>query len=151
MSREPIILKKGKRFHKLIQDEWVATTNDGLAISEKYIKRIDGRKGRVDILVEELGDYVSVIEIKATDWDRIKPENVKRNIRRQIRQIWRYIDSQLEVYSMEVCPGIIFPKLPENSELLELVEDTFNAEGIQVVWHDETIEQVKERNAKNKI
>jgi len=148
MSPEPSILKNGKRFHKLIQKEWESTVNDGLAISEKYIKRVDGRNGRIDILVEEFSDYVSVIEIKATDWDRIKPENIKRNIRRQIRQIWRYIDSQLEVYSMDVCPGIIFPKLPQNTELLRLVEDTFNAEGVQVVWHDETIEQVRERNSK---
>lgn len=148
MSSEPNILKNGKLFHKLIQDEWVATTNDGLARSEKYIKRIDGRTGRVDLLVEELGDYVSVIEIKATDWDRIKPGNVKRNIRNQIRQIWRYIDSQLDIYSMEVCPGVIFPKLPQNHELLELVEKSFNDEGIQVVWHNETIEQVTIRNTK---
>lgn len=148
MPSEPNILKNGKLFHKLIQDEWVATTNDGLVRPEKYIKRVDGRNGRVDLLIEELGDFVSVIEIKATDWDRIKPGNVKRNIRRQIRQIWRYIDSQLDIYSMEVCPGIIFSKLPKNPELLELVEGTFNAEGIQVVWHDETIEQVKRRNTK---
>ncbi len=148
MSREPNILKNGKRFHKLIQDEWIATTKDGEARPEKYIKRVDGRKGRVDILIEELGDFVSIIEIKATDWDRIKPENVKRNIRRQIRQVWRYIESQLDIDSMAVCPGIIFPKLPNNTGILELVEDTFNAEGIQVVWHDETIAEAKKRNKK---
>lgn len=66
-SCEPEPLRRGKRFHKLIQDEWLKTARDGQPTAEKSIKRLSGRRGRVDILVEELGDFVSVVEIKASD------------------------------------------------------------------------------------
>jgi hypothetical protein len=137
LSNEPRQLVRGKIFHKLIQNEWVKTAKDGKPNPEKYIKKVDGKKGRVDILVAELGnDFVSIVEIKASDWDKMTEKNAKRNIKRQIRQIWSYIDSQLEVYKMEVCPGVIFPKMPKRTERQELVESMFNDEGIQVVWHE---------------
>lgn len=149
MTPEPGILTKGKRFHREVQEEWLATAKDGVPCPEKQVTKGDGKQGRVDILVDELGDYVSVIEIKATDWDRMKPSHVNRNIRRQVRQIWNYIDSQ--IYLKDVCPAIIFQKLPQKPGLLELVENSFDAEGIQVVWHDETFEQARARNAKKNI
>ena len=142
---EPEILKRGKQFHKLIQDEWLTTAKGGTPRPERYIKRLHGRSGRVDILVEEMGDFVSVVEIKFTDWDKMAEVNVVRNVKRQIRQIWSYIDAELELYQMQVCPGIIFPKLPHESKRLELIESMFNDNGIQVVWHDESLEHLKKR------
>jgi len=137
VSNEPKQLVRGKIFHKLIQNDWIKTAKEGKPNPEKYIKKVDGKKGRVDILIDELGkDYVSIVEIKASDWDKMTEKNAKRNIKRQIRQIWGYIDSQLEVYKMEVCPGVIFPKTPKNIERQNLVESMFNEEGIQVVWHE---------------
>lgn len=137
-SNEPKQLVRGKLFHKLIQNEWVKTAKDGKPNPEKYIKKVDGKKGRVDLLVDELGkDFVSIVEIKASDWDKMTEKNAKRNIKRQIRQIWSYIDSQLEVYNMEVCPGIIFSQTPKSTERQKLVESMFNDEGIQVLWHNE--------------
>lgn len=126
----------------MIQNEWLAPAKDGKVRPERYVRILNGRKGRVDILVEELGDFVSIVEIKATDWDRIKPENLRRNIRRQIRQVWSYIESQLEKIdgdNINVCPGIIFPKLPKSKETLKLIESGFNTQGIAVVWHEESI------------
>ena len=68
---EPEALKRGKRIHKLIQDEWIDEAKGGTHRTERYIKRLNGKRGRVDILVEEMGDFVSVVEIKASDWDRM--------------------------------------------------------------------------------
>lgn len=101
----------------------------------------------MDLLIEELGDFVSVIEIKATDWDCMAEGNIARNVRRQIRQLWSYIDAELEIYGMQVCPGIIFPALPSDSRRLAMIESMFNDEGIQVVWQNETIEEMKKRAA----
>ncbi|MCK4256874.1 hypothetical protein KAX35_08300, partial [candidate division WOR-3 bacterium] len=130
----------------LIQKEWLETAKDGKILPERYINKLNGRRGRVDILIEELGDdSVSVVEIKGTDWDRIKQNNLKHNIRRQIRQIWEYIESQLNHYHQQVCPGVIFPTLPKDLKRLALVESMFNAEGIQVIWHDESIAHLKTR------
>lgn len=144
--REPEALRRGKHFHRLIQQEWLATAENGVPTPERYIKQVNGRRGRVDILVEELGDdLVSVVEIKASDWDKMTASSVVRNVKRQIRQVWRYVESQLEVYKQEVCPGVIFPKMPQDPQRLELIESMFNAEGIQVVWHDESTKHLKQR------
>lgn len=144
---EPEILRRGKAFHKRVQAEWVATAKDGTPCPERTIRRLNGRRGRVDLLIEELGDFVSVIEIKATDWDCMAEGNIARNVRRQIRQLWSYIDAELEIYGMQVCPGIIFPALPKDSGRLETIERMFNADGIQVVWQNESLVALKQRMA----
>lgn len=150
-SKEPEHLRKAKRFHKLIQNEWLETAKNGIPRPERYIKKVNGKRGRVDILVEELNDaFISVIEIKSTGWDKILERNVLRNIKRHARQIWKYINSQLFLSGKEVCPGIIYPKRPKNLALLELIEEEFNKEGVQVVWHDETPKQLKQRILKKK-
>jgi len=145
---EPVQLRRGKRFHKLIQREWLKTAKDGYPRPERFIKKISGNYGRVDILVEQLGkEMVSVVEVKATDWERIKPQNLQRNLRRQIKQVWKYVDSQLDVYGFRVCPGIIFPKLPKDPKRLNIIEAAFNSGGIQVIWHNEFVKNLKARMA----
>ncbi len=32
----------------------------------------------MDLFVDDLTDYVVIVEIKGTNWDRIKPQNVKK-------------------------------------------------------------------------
>lgn len=146
ISGEPEILKRGKIFHKLIQKEWEEEAA-GNPHSERVVRLLTGKRGRVDILVDDIGaDQVTIVEVKSTDWDTIKPTNLRRNIRRHIRQIWRYIDSQLELLGLTVYAGIIFPKLPRDPARLKLIELMFEEEGIQVVWHDETIEETRIRN-----
>ena len=150
-KKEPEQLRWGKRFHKLIQKEWLATAEGGRISPEKYLKKINGKRGRVDILVEELADgMVSVVEVKGTNWDRIKSQNLLRNIRGQINQVWDYVDSQLDIYGREVCPGVIFPKMPKTAKRLLLIEKMFNDSGIQVVWHNESTENLKVRMAQCK-
>ena len=102
--------------------------------------------GRVDIFVGEDGDdvLVAVAEVKASDWDAMKPQNVRKNVRRQVRQIWDYIESQLEL-GKEVSPGVVFPKRPSDHDRLKLIEEMFEEEGIPVVWEDESIEERKKR------
>jgi hypothetical protein len=144
---EPERLRRGKEFHRLVQEEWVATAQ-GDPRPERYVKRLTGRRGRVDILVQEAGDdMVAVVEIKATDWDRMTDRNVVRNVRRQIRQVWSYVEGQLEIYKQQVCPGIIFPRLPKDPERTRLIEGMFLEEGIVAVWHDESIEDMQKRTA----
>lgn len=149
-AKEPKQLRRGKHFHRLIQKEWLFEANDGNPQPERYIKKVNGKTGRVDILVDELGEnLVSVIEIKASDWDNMVETNIVRNVKRQIRQIWSYVNSQLDIYFKEVCPGIIFPKLPKDPSRLELIESMFNSEGIQIIWHNESLEQLRIRNIKS--
>lgn len=139
MNSEPTSLARGKAFHKLIQQEWLDTSKVGRPRPERSIRKVTGGSGRVDILVEELGDFISVIEIKSTDWDSISKANIESNIRRQIRQIWNYIDALFEESDKDICPGVIFPFSPIDSIKRALVETRFGAEGIQVVWHNKNV------------
>jgi len=145
-NQEPERLRRGKDFHKKIQKEWIEKAQ-GEILPEKTIQRLSKRRGRIDILVDDDSNenHVAVVEIKASDWDRMKPKAVRRNAMRQVKQIWSYIDAQLELEGKEVSPGIIFPTRPSDPERLKVIEKIFNDWGIQVVWHDEMIDELKER------
>ena len=109
-----------KIFHRKIQKIWLDTAQ-GIILPEKTIRRLTGRRGRVDIFVDDDSNenHVAVIEIKASDWDRMKPKAVRRNALRQVRQILSYIDSQVEFGGKDVSPGIIFPTRPSEINRLE--------------------------------
>lgn len=144
MTNEPPQLRRGKAFHKKIQADWLGTA-EGQILIEKAITKPTGRKGRIDIFVDDDGDkLVAVAEVKASDWDKMTDSAVRRNVRRQIKQIWSYIESQLKM-KKDVSPGIIFPKRPKDQERMRLIEEMFEEEGIPVVWQNETIEERKAR------
>jgi hypothetical protein len=155
-KRQPEQLLRGKLFHEKVQFDWIKTA-EGSVIAEKGIKKQEGRKGRVDVFVndDDPDGSVAIVEIKASDWDKMTDSAVRRNVRRQIKQIWDYIESQiikgeyvLTGERKSVCPGIIFPKRPEDKHRMILIEKLFIEEGIPVVWYDESIEDCRVRNKK---
>jgi len=95
------------------------------------------RRGRLDLFVDELGGFVSVVEIKSTNWDRIDQKNRQRLLASHRRQVWDYIEKYLDQDKMDVCPGIIYPRAPETAGLRERVEEYLNGYGLQVVWYDD--------------
>lgn len=79
---EPECFICGKQFQEIVREDFRKNNKDGLLGFEKSRKLSTKRTGRLDILITDLGDYVAVYEIKATDWESIKPENNKNNDRR---------------------------------------------------------------------
>ena len=139
---EPKRLREGKAFHKKVQAEWKADA-EGNVETEKTVKKKD-RKGRLDVFVSEDGSEVrAIVEIKNSDWDKMTPQAVRRNVKRQARQVWRYIELQPTVDG--ICPGIVFSKRPSDPERLKLIEHMFEEEGIPVVWEDESTVERKAR------
>ena len=137
-NTEPKRLREGKE----VQAEWEANA-EGKVKTEKTVKKKD-RAGRLDVFVSEDGSEVrAIVEIKHSDWDKMTPQAVRRNVRRQARQIWRYIELQPTLDG--ICPGIVFPKRPGDPERLELIEHLFEEEGIPVVWEDESTAERKAR------
>lgn len=111
---------------------------------EKATKKPGSKTGRMDVFVSEEGSEVrAIVEIKHSDWDKMTPGAVRRNVTRQARQVWRYIELQASVDG--VCPGIVFPKRPKGPERLRQIEELFEAEGIPVVWEDESVAERKAR------
>ncbi len=142
-SREPSRLKRGKEFHEQVQRDWRANA-EGVICTERGVTKPSGRGGRVDVFVEEADGLVAVAEIKDSDWDAMTERALRRNVRRQVAQVWSYIESQL-ADDIDVSPGIIFRKRPTTAGRLELIEALFEEEGIPVVWEDESIQERKQR------
>lgn len=139
---EPEGLRRGKAFHKKVQSDWDLNIKDGhpnkeytisLQQNQSRLKHI--KRGRLDIFVNELGEFVSVIEIKSTDWDKIKPKKVRKLLASHRRQIWNYISKYLDDEKIDICPGIIYPNVPISNELRECIEEYLNSYSIQVVWY----------------
>ena len=154
--KQPSCLVRGHQFHAQVQAEWIAEATEaagpkGKAFKEKRIYKPSGRPGRIDIFVNDSdpNGSVAVVEIKASDWDRMTEKAVRRNAKRQIRQIWSYIESSLcnSVLNngKNICPGVIFQKRPSDPDRLQQIEELFNDEGISVVWHDESINECRQR------
>lgn len=139
---EPEILRLGKVFHNRVQGDWKREATGGRVKPEETLPLIvragsvRQRFGRMDLFVDESGDYVSIVEIKSTDWDRINPKNRRRLMGAHRRQVWRYIEKFVDQDKIDVCAGIIYPKCPNSPGLQEKVEAYHNDYALQVVWYD---------------
>ena len=140
---EPERLARGKWFQAIVQADFRDNTRDGVAHAEAYIPfdelpEIRQKSGRADILITELGDMVTILEIKATDWDRIKPTNVKRNLSRHQRQLFKYVNKYYKIDGLQVCIGIIYPEPPQKPGLREFIESYLEETcGAPAYWYTE--------------
>jgi hypothetical protein len=142
-NAEPERLRRGKAVHRRIQNEWKAQA-EGDVWPEKPITKPSGRSGRIDVHVQADEGLVAVVEVKNSDWDAMTPKAVRRNAKRYARQLWNYIDVEIEG-GFQVSPGIVFPTKPKTEGRLAEIERLFEDDGIPVVWEDETIEERKAR------
>lgn len=141
---EPEQLRRGKEFHKLVQADWLDTVTDGTPQPEHGVrfgvlpkKGTRVRHGRIDIFIDDIGDFVTVVEIKATDWDAVKKENRRKLLGAHRRQVFRYVDKYLDQDGVDVCAGIIYPRSPISPGLKEEVEAYLNDHALQVVWYED--------------
>jgi len=139
---EPIILKRGKEFQRTVQIDFIKNDKSGFLSIEKHVsleslKDIKQRKGRMDIFVyEDSDDFVTIFEIKATDWDNIK--HIKRNLYRHSKQLFNYIDKYMNVDKKNVCLGIIYPFPPKKVGLREQIEKlAMDLYSFPVYWYNE--------------
>ena len=138
---EPEILRKGKEFHKLVQSDWKRTAEGNIQcehtidLLKRTKKTKHVRKGRMDLFVNEIGDYISLVEIKSTDWDKIPEKNIMRLVSRHRRQVWNYIEKYLDGDGVEVCAGMIYPTAPKREGVKERIESYLEDYGIPVVWY----------------
>lgn len=129
---EPRVLRKGKAFEKKEKREWNATRQK-LAF-ENPVTDPKGKRGRMDIYVPKAGKgLVSIAEIKATNWNKISNARIRQNVLRHARQIWRYIEIEIE-RGADVSPGLIYPRAPRKKAVKDLVENLLNERLIQCVW-----------------
>ncbi len=143
LMTEPEQLIRGKKFQKIVQDDFEKNSKDGFVKSEAVIKfdglkKIKKRSGRADILITELGDdLVAIYEIKATDWDKIKPKNVTKNMWSHANQLLKYVEKYIVIDNMSVSLGVIYPYPPKKSGLRDVVESYLEHYGTPAYWYNE--------------
>lgn len=142
-KREPKALRRSREFHRSVQADWLKNAAGDVSV-EQGITKASGRRGRIDAFVGAGDEWVAVAEVKASSWDGMTTKALRRNVSRQARQIWHYIESQLEE-DKEVSPRVVFPRRPRASSRVELIEVLFEERGIAVVWEDESVEQRRAR------
>ncbi|MCP5372237.1 MAG: hypothetical protein H6907_10950 [Hyphomicrobiales bacterium] len=135
---EPEPLKRGKAFQKVVQADFRDNSRDGKVFAERSVAAAVGAgsrtAGRMDVFVGELDGYAVILEIKATDWDRIKPANVRRNLWRHQRQLFRYIDTFMDGTGLDVCLGVIYPEPPRTPGLRARIEAILEDYGTPAYW-----------------
>ena len=133
---EPSCFVKGKIFQAEVREDFIKNNKDGLLGFEKTTKLLDNKKGRMDILISELGDYVAVYEIKATNWDLIKPKNIIKNAWSHQHQLLKYVDTYIK-QNVDVWLGIIYPFPPKTPDLRERIETYLENRGTPAYWFTE--------------
>jgi hypothetical protein len=111
---------------------------------ERRWQLVAGRRGRVDLAVEvdSSEQMLVVIEIKETDWDKIAPDRVIRNLRRHLRQLQSYLDRATE----EMEPGdwagimgaLLYRARPASTEIMKTIEAVAAEQGIILAWYENT-------------
>ena len=133
---EPKRLSRGKKFQKLVQEDFSNNNKDGKLGFEKTRNLLNNKKGRLDILITELSDDVAIYEIKATDWDKIKPKNIKKNAWRHQHQLINYVETYVEL-NISVWLGIIYPAPSKTPGLREILEKYLESYGTPAYWFTE--------------
>lgn len=141
---EPEQLRRGKIFQREVQADFQTNSKGGVLTIEQHvpfddIKAIKQKRGRMDIFVyEDTDDFVTIIEIKATDWDRIKEKNIKRNLYRHHKQLFNYIDKFMKVDKKDVCHAVIYPAPPIREGLRDYIEKcAMDMYSFPVYWYSE--------------
>ena len=85
----------------------------------------------MDLFIDEVHAFVSVVEIKATDWDKVISANRRKLLGTHRRQMMKYVDKYVDGDGISVCAGFVYPRKPG---LTEEVDAFLNDHAFQVVW-----------------
>jgi len=127
-------ISKGRKFEEWEKARWLKGVEESPEFETPAIWK--GKRGRVDIRIDiPENNQVVVIEIKASDWDKMKPHRVRPNALRHVNQVWRYIEAY--VSPREVIPALVYPKTPQTPGRKEEIEAILDEHAIAAVWRDE--------------
>lgn len=136
-------LTAGQAFHKTVQSAFLTGLAGASGFKERRWQLVAGRRGRVDLAVEVAGSeqMLVIIEIKATDWDKIPPARLMRNLRRHLRQLQGYLDTAIEEMDAgrwaSIAGALLYPARPANTETLTTIETIVGEQAIMVTWYQD--------------
>ena len=92
-----------------------------------------GARGRVDIWLDAEKNFAVVVEVKSTDWDRVRRRRVREYVRRHGLQLHEYL-AGTDLLERDVSMHMVYPRAPVDAALRELVENGMLSMGIVVLW-----------------
>jgi hypothetical protein len=127
-------VKRGRGFEAWEQSKWTRPGHQG--VETEAATAWKGKGGRIDLrlVVDDREGHSIVVEMKASDWDKMAPHRVRPNALRHARQLWRYINAELE--GGPVSPAIVYPVEPQTPGRKEEIEAVLCDRFIQVVWRE---------------
>jgi hypothetical protein len=142
MDRESFFerMHRGRKFEEWERSYWTGDGNEDIGFETPT--RWKGKRGRIDIrLADAKEGRIVVVELKASDWDKMSPHRVRSNALRHARQIWRYIEAELlqgqeNTGSQGILPAIVYSTEPKTPGRKDTVETILKERGIQVVWRE---------------
>lgn len=82
-----------------------------------------------------------IIEIKATDWNKIPTDRLMRNLRRHLRQLQAYLDMAIEEMEAgrwaSIAGALLYPARPASTETLTTIETIAGEQAIMVTWYED--------------
>lgn len=140
---EPLLLALGKRFGRTAVESYLIDAAD--LLGHEADRKHPGVPGRIDLLLHVQDPsglpFRVVIEVKNTDWDRQQPHRVGPNIRRHVRQTWRYLAPLLHELDQGKLSGLqgalLYPARPRTPGRHELIERIVDDEGLTIVYQAE--------------
>jgi hypothetical protein len=136
-------LAAGQTFHKTVQSAFLTGLTGASGFRERSWQLVAGGRGRVDLAVEVEGSeqMLVIIEIKATDWDKIPTARLMRNIRRHLRQLQAYLDTAVEEMEAgrwaSIAGALLYPARPACAETLTTIETIAGEQAIMVTWYED--------------
>jgi hypothetical protein len=154
VSSEPEQLRRGREFHALVQEHF-RFGGEGYNFRREMSLRRGRRPGRADgvwtfvgassalkhaFVTDSHDNILCILEIKSTDWDRLRPERVRPNVLRHISQLYRYLDHALALIDdgqiHHTSIHIVYPRAPTSIPVRHQVEDALAAACIECGWFD---------------
>ena len=124
---------RGRRFESWELSKWADPEHT--AVEAEAASSWKGKRGRADLrLIDTEEGHTILVEIKATDWDKMAAHRVRPNALRHARQIWRYINAELA--DRPVLPALVYPSEPEMPSRKEEIERMLHERLIQVVCRE---------------
>jgi hypothetical protein len=128
-------IRSGRRFESEERAGWAHVPREH--VRHEAATKWQSKKGRIDIKIDEGSGVVTLVEIKASNWDALKPERIRATALRHARQVWRYINDFSDNQGKDVFAGIVYENEPANPEIRRVVEQILNDRFIQVAWRKE--------------
>ena len=138
-------LQAGTAFHRTVQSQFVAGLVGAEAAAERTVRLLNGRTGRIDLLVLPVGDerMAVVVELKNTDWDNLRPQRIRPNVRAHVRQLQGYLDKVVSQFGdpdgWDSAAGVlVYPRRPADPQVADLITHIVQGQSLMLVWHAET-------------